>query len=110
MGLSVFLALGRRLVRFRHVTKPFGEILVPRPRPPGSRSSRLRDSDGETDNLDGLWPRERLIKMDAAFVEAMRTAGAHGSTTAHHPPERSRERVVEVKGETGPFSDFLKTR
>ncbi len=42
--------------------------------PSHARRSRLRDADGETDNIQGLWPREKLVAMNTRFVEALRRA------------------------------------
>jgi hypothetical protein len=48
------------------------------PKPAFPRASKLRDrsADGDTDiNRCGGWSREKLERMDARFVEAMRRAG-----------------------------------
>jgi transposase InsO family protein len=55
---------------------------MPRPPlPPGQRRSRLRDADGETDNIQGYWRRERLIEMDREYCEAMRRAQEAATAT-----------------------------
>jgi hypothetical protein len=50
------------------------------PLPPGSRSSRLRDKTAaaDFDNRDGLWSRERLVKMNLAYCEGH--ANGRGAT------------------------------
>jgi hypothetical protein len=42
----------------------------------------------ERDGLDGLWPREQLLRMDADFVAQMRRAIASGREHASTSTER----------------------